>query len=738
MRCGYARSKCVARGIAAGVIALILVSQAQSAMVSAEVAQARATSLVSQLTLDEKIGLVTGRFGIAKRGREAPPTSLRGDGFVPGVPRLGIPDLQLVGASLGVTNLGGRANGPSTALPATLAVAASFDEELAYCYGAVVGNESRDQGFNVALGGGVNLARDPRGGRVFEYHGEDPVLAGKLVAAESRGVQDHGVVATIKHFALNDIENGRFGLDVNLDERAMRESELLAFEIAVKESGAGAVMCGYNLVNGIYACESAMLLDKILKHEWGFKGWVMSDWGATHSTSRAANAGLDQEFFRGQWFGDALKAAVEHGEVALGRLDDMVRRILVPLIEVGVLDSDRRIRPINMEEGAALALRAAEEGSVLLKNEDKFLPLNSHRLKSVAVIGLHADKGVLSGGGSSQVSPIGGNALPMTVPSGPLGFLELEVWNPSPPLKYIGEKALEARITYDSGANLASAASVARDADVAIVFAGRHRTEGNDVPDLSLGGNQDELINAVAFANPRTVVVLETGGAVLMPWLHSVRAVLQAWYPGQSGGAAIANLLFGDVNPSGKTPLTFPASEQDLPRPQLPGPPPGSVTNDPFKPVPSSVSYSEGALVGYKWFEVRGKQPLFAFGHGLSYTSFEYSDLSASVGEVPQVAFSLSNTGARAGAEVAQVYVSLPALAAAPERRLAGWARTHLQAGQIRRVSISLEPKALAVWSTQRKRWVIPAGEYRISIGSSSSDLRLNTNTRVAKERILP
>jgi len=723
-------------GVAAGAVFLAIMSMPAAGdhspgaptpvVVAPESADIRAQALVAQMTRAEKIAMVTGQLGLTLGPYKASPAALGGDGFAPGVARLGIPDLQLIGAGLGVT-IGRRANGQSTALPSTLALSSSFDRDLAYAAGTVIGRETRQHGFNVSLGGGVNLTRDPRGGRAFEYHGEDPVLAGKMLAPQLQAIQAQGVVATIKHYAFNDQETGRHGVNAIIDERAMREAELLAFEIAIRESDVGAVMCAYNRINGGYACESDYLLNQVLKGQWGFRGWVMSDWGARHGTGSGANGGLDQSFFDGTRFGAALEGAILSGEVPERRLDDMVRRILRSLLTVGAVGEPRAIEPIDVAAGGEVARQIATSGAVLLKN-DGILPLRFPAARRVAVIGLHADLGVMSGGGSSQVIPVGGNAIvPETLPAGLLGYSKVPVWAPSPPLAALRTRLPRANVRYDDGTNPSRAAKLAKWADVAVVFAGQRRTEGADVPDLGLGAGQDELIAAVAAANPRTVVVLQTGGAVLMPWLDRVGAVLEAWYPGQRGGEAIADLLSGVANPSGKLPLTFPASEQDLPRVRVLGPASDSAGLEHFfNPKLFDVDYSEGALVGYKWFDARARQPLFPFGHGLSYTTFAYSNPTCTAGDTVRVAFDLANTGPVAGVEVAQVYVGLPESAAAPPRRLAGWARVPLQPGEVRRVEVQLEPRALAVWNVAEARWVMPSGAYAVSIGASSRDLRLS------------
>jgi beta-glucosidase len=690
----------------------------------------RADLLVKQMTLDEKIQLVHG--SMAMFGPKIP-GALGGDGFVPGIPRLGIPDLNLIGAGVGVTNLGKRAQGRATALPASLAETATWDPKLAYEFGAVIGRETRDQGFNVSLGGGNDIMREPRNGRNFEYHGEDPLLAGKIIGQELKAIQDQGVIANIKHYAVNCQETDRFGVSSNLDRRSLRELDLLAFEIGIRDSDVGTVMCAYNRVNGDYSCENDYLLNQVLKRDWGFKGWVMSDWGATHSTVKAALAGLDQEFYANKYFSAPLQKAVGGGEVPLSRLDDMVHRILRTMFAFGVIDHPPVIKPIDAEAGAAVAQRVEEQGAVLLKNAANVLPLKAASLHTVAVIGSHADAGVLSGGGSAQVEPVGGNVVfPKEIPPGPDGFLAVWVWDPSSPLRAIRAKAPNAKVVYDDGTD--SAASVARGSDVAIVFVHQHTHEGADLPNLSLPDNQDELVKQVAAANAHTVVVLENGDPILMPWLDSVNAVLESWYPGQRGGEAIANILFGDINPSGKLPISFPKSEADLPHLTIPAPPP---SNEPPRSelAPTQVfidaNYTEGLKVGYRWYDADNKEPLFPFGFGLSYTSFSYSHLKLVSGKSVEVSFTVKNTGRRAGSEVAQVYLGLPASAGEPPKRLVDWEKVQLAPGQSRTVTLSLEPQLMSIFNVEKDGWELLPGEYLVSVGGSSRDTPLTATLHI-------
>jgi beta-glucosidase len=687
---------------------------------------ARADAIVRAMNLDEKIQLLHGPLGFGYAGRPAPAGARGGAGFVPALPRLGIPALQLNDGPLGVRNIVGGPDGRATAFPSAQALAAGFNPELAFESGRIMGREAPARGFNVLLAGGVGVERDAWNGRNFEYLGEDPVLAGRLVTAQIRGIQSQGVVSTIKHLVANTQETDRHWVDMVVDERSLREIDLLPFEMAVKDSGVGSVMCAYNKVNGVYACENAQLLNAVLKSEWGFKGWVMSDWGATHSTAQAANAGLDQEFYEERYFASALKAAVQKGEVSEARIDDMARRILRSLAATGALDRTESVQPVDTAAGLAVAQRVAESGIVLLQNRDRLLPLTADRLKKIAVIGRRADVGVLAGGGSSGVESIGGVTVDDTPPGTPAEMVMFSstVWHHSSPVKAIGSVGSpSAKVEFVSGDDVEAAAQLAASSDVAIVFAWQTRTEGQDLRSLSLPGGQDELIKKTAAANPRTIIVLQTGGAVLTPWAPQVGAIVQAWYPGNRGAEAIANILFGRVNPSGRLPISFPRAEADLPRPHPPEP-----QADPMKPevAPTHlpvVKLGEGLAVGYRWYESQGKSPAYEFGFGLSYTTFAYSRLT--VNRDLSVEFDLANTGDRAGIEVAQLYLEFPAAAGEPSKRLAGWARVELAPGERRRVRIAADPYAVRVWDTSAREWRRSGGRYRVHVGASSRILPL-------------
>lgn len=680
----------------------------------------RAELAMRAMTLDEKLKLVYGYLGADmeyKKSKRPAESHKQSAGFIYGVPRLGIPHLWETDAGVGVASQAGPDARPGTALPSGMNTTATWDMKLAYEGGAMIGAEARAYGFNVMLAGGVNLVREPRNGRNFEYGGEDPLLAGKMVGAQIRGVQSNRVISTLKHFALNDQETGRTTLNVKIDDQSARMSDLLALQIAKEEGNPGAVMCSYNRVNGVYGCESSYLLTEVLKQDWGFKGWVMSDWGAVHSTIPAANAGLDQQsgmpFDLADYFGPPLKEAVLNGWVPQARLDDMARRVLHAMFEHGVVDHPVKPAPetIDRKAHAAVSLKDAQEGMVLLKNDARTLPLNKS-LKRVAVIGGHADKGVLAGGGSSLVYPEGGNAVPGLEPKtwpGPV------MYYPSSPLKAIQKRLPSAKVAYDDGTDPAAAARLARESDVVLLFANQWTGEAFDVPNLSLPGKQDDLIAAVAAANPKTVVVLQTGGPVTMPWLQKVPAVLEAWYPGSSGGEAIAGVLFGEANPSGHLPVTFPVSEAQLPRPQLDGYP--EVQDRRF-----DVDYHEGAAVGYKWFDLKGLKPLFPFGHGLSYTEFAMSDLAASVKDGKLVAsFSVKNTGALAGKEVAQLYVAPLGTRWEAPRRLAGFHKVDVKPGASARAVVTVDPRLLAMYDSASKTWRLAKGDYKLILAADAA-----------------
>ncbi|PZO74010.1 MAG: glycosyl hydrolase [Sphingomonas hengshuiensis] len=721
------------------------------APVSADAAERRAETLVGRMTRDEQLRYVFGYFPPMSKDR--PADMIPSAGYVPGVPRLNIPTLRESDASLGVANqIEQRKGDVATALPASLALAASFDPDLAYRSGAMIGAEARAKTFNVLLAGGVNLTRDPWGGRTFEYLGEDPLLAGIMAGESIRGVQSNHIVSTVKHLALNPQETLRTTMDARIGEADLRESDLLAFQIAIERGRPGSVMCAYNKLGGDWACENDFLLNRVLKQDWGYRGWVMSDWGAVHSTVKAANAGLDQqsgrELDKAMYFGKPLADAVAAGTVSPARLADMNRRILWGVVSTGLIDHPvpATAQAIDYAAHARVAQEAAEKGAVLLRNDGNLLPL-ARTARRIVLIGAHADVGVLSGGGSSQVRSVGGAPVEIPLTEGAAASFARVTWHASSPLAAIRAMAPGATITYVDGRDPAAAAAAARAADMAIVFAWQWRTEAQDVETLSLPDGQDALIDAVAAANRRTAVVLETGGPVLMPWLNRVPAVLQAWYPGQRGGEAIANLLFGAVNPSGRLPMTFPASLEQAPRPVIPGLAAmkaadaarktggtyGMVERD-LAPV---VPYREGAAVGYRGLLKTGTVPLFPFGHGLSYTQFRYDGLKVEGGPQLRVSFTVTNTGRVAGADVPQIYVTAGRRAGATTR-LAGFERVTLAPGERRQVSVTVDPRLIADYDVAGRRWHVAAGRYPVAVGRFAGDRTLSGIATLAERSVRP
>ncbi len=857
------------RGVAvAACLAVVPALMANTGGSSATVvaAHSRVDALVAAMTLDEKLGMVNGW----PDGVSAPPVTARiiGVGFVPGVPRLGIPALTFTDGPAGV-----RMNLPTTAMPAPVALAATFSSDLARSYGQVLGRDARARDQDAIFAPMINTVRVPEGGRNFETLGEDPSLISSLVVAETRGIQAQGVIATVKHYAENNQENQRQTINVNVDERTLHEIELRGFQAAVTQGQAGSVMCAYNSVNGKFGCENPTLLTDILRNGWGFTGYVVSDYGANHSTVPSMEAGLDIEFF-GTHFHD-LKAAITSGAMPESVLDAAVRHILTTMDEFGLLRHaspqgatvvNRPIPAFPEAADAQTALNIAEQGAVLLKNGAQTLPLQPADLRSLAVIGPTARQLLVGGGGSSRVLGVAGREIsPLDAlraeagPSGSIGFsvgrdlqgaavpdaalappgaasgqhglLRTDTLTGAtqvdPALNFVGASALPAgtqatwtgtltaptsgqyllavqtqgtgaSITIDgtaidtggilallgsslhhttdgltnasvhlnlaagphtisitaapipafppflqasSGpvqirlawvtpaqrqADLDAAVAAAKQARTAVVFAYMDGTEGVDQPTLALPDAQDQLIQAVAQANPRTVVVLNSGYPVLMPWLNDVSAVLDMWYPGQEGGRATADLLVGAAVPGGKLPVTFPAREADAPTATSPLRYPG---------VNGQEYYSEGNLVGYRWYDAMGIQPLFPFGFGLSYTTFSYSHLvilPRENGRRPAAQFTVTNTGTRTGTEVAQVYAGqLPTSAPTPLKEFAGSARATLRPGQSERVTVAIDPLSLSFWDVATNAWKMPAGQVPILVGSSSRTILLRGTLQI-------
>ncbi|NVN01340.1 MULTISPECIES: glycoside hydrolase family 3 C-terminal domain-containing protein [Asaia] len=660
----------------------------------------------------------------------------------PAMPEHGIPAITETDGTIGVGARIQDSRYESTAYPAALASAASWNPALLKALGRSVGRDARDRGFNILLSGGTNLTRDPRGGRNFEYLGEDPLLVGRLAGFYARGAQSNHILATIKHFALNDYETGRTQYDVSIPREAAMESDLLAFNIALRIGKPGAVMCAYNMVWGAYSCESKPLLTDILRRQWHYPGYVMSDWGAVHSTEKSAEAGLNQEsgaeidtaiglggtgmlqdtplsaettsriaaaIKNGTLFAQAFYAPGQLASVVSDEsLRAMARPILYGLFATGAEQPIEK-KPVDRAEGYKTALEAAQQGIVLLRNEKSALPL-SKSIRSIAVIGGHADKGVISGGGSPTVLPFGGNAIPQKGEQ----IMSQQVWDPSAPLTYMRRLAPQAAISFTEETDLPKAEQAAKSADAVVLFIAQWSTEGRDRATLSLTDAQNKLIAAIARANPNVTVVLETEGPVLMPWLDQVRAVVQAWYPGSAGGEAIAQILFGDVNPSGHLPLSFPLSENDLPRPALPVAPP--LTEG--RPASFQIAYDEGADVGYRWFARTDRKVLFPFGHGLSYTRFTYDHFVVKAERAPSASVTIRNDGDRDGCDVVQLYAEGQGIG----RRLVGWQRVSVPAHQSRDVTIPVDLQTIARFSQSDNRWHVTPGSYQLRVAHSAAE----------------
>jgi beta-glucosidase len=682
----------------------------------------RATLLTAAMTQDEKFRLIRSDYGADFEGKHNKPAGSKATaGFIPAMPRLGLPAIHETDAGQGVARPLAFGDG-DTALPAGLAAAASFDPQAAYKGGAMIGSEAHRMGFGVLLAGGIDLVRDPRNGRNFEYAGEDPLLAGTIVGAAIRGIQSQHVVATIKHYALNDLETDRNTLSANIDRTAARESDLLAFKIGIAEGKPGSVMCSYNRLNSVYTCEDDWLLNQVLKKDWKYPGFVMSDWGAVHSAAKAANAGLDQEsagerFDKKVYFDKPLRAAVASGAVPQSRINDMVHRILRSFFAVGAFEHPARVAPINYKADAKVSQHAAEKGMVLLRNQNNLLPL-ADNVGSVAIIGSHADVGVTTGGGSSAVKPRGGSPVTGLQPTAWPGP---KMYQRSSPMQAIGKRN-GGKVAYASGDDIAAAARLAAKSKVAIVFAEQWTAESFDMPTMDLPGNQDALIAAVTKANPHTIVVLETNGAVKMPWLDQTASVLEAWYPGANGGEAIARLLFGEVDPAGHLPITWPKNESQLPRPTIPGAGLAAIGIPPQGKPLQDINYNiEGADVGYRWFQKKGLTPLFPFGYGLTYTTFNYGKPQLHVdGDAVTATIKVTNSGKREGVAVPQLYVTPPGQD--QTRRLAGWARVDLKPGETRTVTINASPLRLASFDEAKHGWIRAAGDYRFELGKSADD----------------
>jgi beta-glucosidase len=838
---GSPRGSILFRRVGAAFIICCFIAQASSfiAHAASPEIERRVESILSRMTLEEKIDMLGGVDGF----------------FIRGFPRLGLPRLKMADGPIGVRN-----DGPATAMAAGIALAATWDPDLAQRVGNEIGRDARAKGVHFLLGPGVNIYRAPMNGRNFEYLGEDPFLASRIAVRYIEGVQSQGVSATIKHYMGNNSEFDRHNSDSMIDERTMREIYLPVFEAAVKEAHVGAVMNSYNLTNGVHMTQNKRLNTDVLKEEWGFDGILMSDWSSTYDGVEAANSGLDLEMPSGAFMNQAtLLRAVQEGKVSTATIDDKVRRILRKAVEFGWLDHDQTDLsiPRSNQQGSRVALQAAREGIVLLKNEAALLPLNKERIKSVAVIGPDAYPAVPVGGGSARVQPFAavsimegfskylgtgvqtyyGRGLPTmselaettnfstalvngqpglrvdyfsdpdlqgvpiitgtdlhinfgpqsraALPKGGVserwtgyyvaqstsvydifvastgedggyyrlyvdGDLVFDNWRAAKTMANWKSLSLEGaphKIVFEHhgrsgwlGRRLQlgivrhdamvddNAKKLAARADAVVLAVGfdpETESEGADRTfQLPLG--QEELIQEIAAVNKNTIVVVTSGGAVdMLPWINRVSAVLQAWYPGQEGGMALAETVFGEVNPSGRLPVSFERRESDNP------------TYDSYYPGSDGkrVVYKEGIFLGYRGYEHNGIEPLFPFGYGLSYTSFAYSNLSIVDATMNggrnsehsfRVSFDVANTGQRDGTEVTQVYVAdKHATVPHPPKELKGFARVSLRAGEKQRVTVTLDERAFCHYDLDSKQWRAQPGEFQVLVGRSVRRIEL-------------
>lgn len=665
----------------------------------------RADLLVHTMTLRDKISIMHGVYPMPVTGYA---------GYVLPNPRLSIPALTEADGRAGV----GNDATDVTVLPVPISVSSSWDIDLMNRFGKVLGNEEWGKGTNVALAPTMDVVRVPEWGRTFESYGEDPYLNAHMAIAEIRGIQSQGPIANANMYLTMNQETKRFTSNSVVDRRTLHEIYLPPFEAAVERGHVGTVMCAYIKTNGFYSCENPYVLNELLRKQLGFNGWVMSDWGATHSTAASLNAGLDQEMPSGYFYNElSIQAALKDGQVKQATIDEHVHRILVTMFRFGLFDKKQTgtwSSDVRTPEHTAFAREAAEQGSVLLKNENNLLPL-SHA-SSIAVIGR------------------AGGVMPKIAGSGSSGMVAGHVVSP---LEGIRKRVSPGnKVSYADGSDISRATEIARAAKVAIVFANTDETEGGDRPNLELPKGQDDLISAVAATNPNTIVVLDTGGPVLMPWIGKIRGLIEAWYPGEEDGNAIAAILFGDVDPSGKLPLTFPRIATEIP----------TVGAEQWPGVNGNSTYSEKLDVGYRWYEAKNIAPLFPFGFGLSYTTFKLSHLSITPQNVDWTAgnpneniraeLDVANTGKRAGAEVIQIYVEQPAGNGEPPRQLRAFTKVDLNSGERKHVILELEKRSFSIYDAAAHAWKFPDGTYRIFAGTSSRDLPLHSEVRISNGAI--
>lgn len=681
--------------------------------------QERARALVAAMTTEQKIAQLHGDtetidiYNLSADDLTDEANQYDVKRHVAGDDALGIPRMRVTNGPVGIGMGDGIDSPEATSLPMTIGLAAGFDPALAADYGDLIGSETHTYGQHVLEGPGLCLHRVPSAGRAFEYFSEDPYLTGVMGIEVAKSIQAHGVIAMAKHFALNDTEVERFRTNVEIDEQTLRELYLLPFEMVVKDGGIIGIMSSYNRVRGTYATENRYLLTDVLRHDWGFSGYVQSDFWSTRSAAASLEAGLDLEMPDGKWLNkDNVTAALHDTSLEMEAIDRALVRRFTPMFALGHFEWFYDPGTVDAQAHGQRARALGRQFAVLLKNEDALLPLDPSGGR-ILVVGQqeYAGQACLGGGGSSRVQPL------YTV-------------DPAPGLRDVvaelgGDAQTDLQLVADDLSNLDEAVTAARQTDAVVIMAGLVASEGEDLASLHLPNDQDRMIETIAAANPRTVVVLKDSNPVLMPWVDKVPAVLETWNQGSEDGHAVADLLLGATNPGGKLPTTYPRSADDLPTAGHPERYPGTDEGDGY-PV---MHYAEGVRMGYRWYQSEGIEPLFPFGHGLSYTTFSVADLAADAGDTPGagpviVRAAVTNTGHRSGAEVVQVYLQLPDATGQPPRRLVGFHRVHLDPGAQDTVEIVLDPEAtnhpLSVWDCTERAFVIPHGTFTVHVGTSS------------------
>ena len=690
----------------------------------------RAEKLVAAMTLEQKIAQLHGSMNtiniydlpsmdemneMSPEEQDKLMAQLQVQRHVKGIDELGIPRFRITNGPVGVGMGDGHPSPPATALPMTIGLAAGFDPELAREYGDIIGSETATLGQHVLEGPGVCLHRTPIAGRNFEYFSEDPYLSGVMGVEVTKAIQAHDVIAMGKHYAVNDQEYERFRTSVELDEHVLRELYLLPFEMLVKDGDIAAMMSAYNRVRGVYATESRYLLNDILRDEWGFQGYVQSDFWSCRSAAASLNAGMDHEMPDAKWLNETnVKNALQDTSLEIQTVDRALVRRYTQMFRFGQFERPYNPGEIDAKGHGAISRKIGSQMAVLLKNEDEMLPLDPKAYGSIVIIGQSefVDDACNGGGGSSKVTPL------YTVP--PVEGMQNV-------LQGLGSETKVSKFTVAKDlSNLEEAKSAAAEADMVIVMAGLVASEGFDLPSPNMLNDQNRMVCELLDINPNTVVVLKSSSPVMMPWISKAKAVLEAWNQGTEDGHVVADLLFGVVNPSGKVPTTYAASEGDLLYANNPERYPGTDEGNGF-PV---IRYSEGLNMGYRWFQSQGIKPLFPFGYGLSYTSFELSGFSVTPsktdGKSPiEVTVTVTNTGKVAGAEVVQVYVGIP-VQGQPPKRLVGFQKVYLEPNESREVTITIDPMAtnhpMGVWDYYEHDFVVKPGEYTVYLGTSSED----------------